>query len=64
MDKVKERLKEIFETTVESGLKYEGSHKNPEYYKGLLTDFNELSHITIEVNECKEESCPVPKNKT
>ena len=32
MDKVKERLKEIFETTVESGLKYEGSHKNPEYY--------------------------------
>lgn len=26
------RLKEIFETTVESGIKYEGSLENPDYY--------------------------------
>lgn len=37
--------------------------KNPEYYKGLLRDFNELSHVTIEVNECKEKPCLVPKIK-
>lgn len=29
---VKTKLKEIFETTVDSGLKYEGSHTSPEYY--------------------------------
>ncbi|NKQ40454.1 MAG: CDF family Co(II)/Ni(II) efflux transporter DmeF [Sulfurovum sp.] len=28
-----------------------------EYYKGLLKSFNKLSHITIEVNECKEAPC-------
>jgi hypothetical protein len=32
MSHVKDRLKEIFETTVESGIKYEGSHTSPEYY--------------------------------
>jgi hypothetical protein len=29
---VSEKLKEIFESTLEDGLKYEGSHKNPEFY--------------------------------
>lgn len=29
---VKTKLKEIFENTVDSGLKYEGSHTSPEYY--------------------------------
>ena len=29
---VKEKLKEIFDTTVDSGLKYEGVHASPEYY--------------------------------
>jgi cation diffusion facilitator family transporter len=29
-----------------------------EYYKGLLADFRELSHVTVEVNVCEEESCP------
>jgi len=29
---VKERLKEIFETTIESGIKYDGSVDKPEYY--------------------------------
>ena len=28
-----------------------------EYYKGLLKSFNKLSHITNEVNECKEAPC-------
>jgi phosphodiesterase/alkaline phosphatase D-like protein len=27
-----ERLKEIFETTIDNGLKYEGNHVTPEYY--------------------------------
>ncbi|MGA1840258.1 MAG: CDF family Co(II)/Ni(II) efflux transporter DmeF [bacterium] len=38
--------------------------KNPEHYKKLLNAFDELSHITIEVNECKEKPCLVPKNGT
>lgn len=32
MSYVRERLKEVFENTIESGLKYEGSAENPEYY--------------------------------
>jgi hypothetical protein len=32
MSRVNDRLKEIFETTIESGIKYEGSHATPEYY--------------------------------
>jgi hypothetical protein len=32
MGHMKERFKEIFENTVEAGLKYEGSHLSPEYY--------------------------------
>ena len=37
---------------------------NPmEHYKNLLRDFHKLSHITIEVQECKETPCiHVPKN--
>ena len=30
--KQRDRLKEIFETTVESGIKYDGSHERVEYY--------------------------------
>lgn len=30
------------------------------YYKKLLCKFKRLSHVTIEVNECREESCKVP----
>ena len=34
-----------------------------EHYKNLLRDFHKLSHITIEVQECKETPCiHVPKN--
>jgi len=32
MNHVIDRLKEVFETTVESGIKYEGSLENPDYY--------------------------------
>ncbi|WDE06648.1 CDF family Co(II)/Ni(II) efflux transporter DmeF [Thalassomonas viridans] len=28
-----------------------------EHYKGLLQEFGKLSHVTIEVNECKEAPC-------
>jgi len=31
--------------------------KPTEYYKELLNEFSELAHITIEVNECKDEDC-------
>ena len=33
--------------------------KSTEHYKRLLTGFHELSHVTIEVNECKEDPCIV-----
>ena len=29
----------------------------PDYYKALLKDFNKLSHITIEINQCTDEQC-------
>jgi len=32
MSHVRKKLKEIFENTVDSGLKYDGSHASPEYY--------------------------------
>lgn len=31
--------------------------RDPEYYKGLLESFEELSHTTIEVNGCPGDSC-------
>jgi cation diffusion facilitator family transporter len=31
--------------------------KPPEHYKKLLNDFNELVHITVEVNRCESEPC-------
>ncbi len=31
--------------------------KKMDYYKGLLSDFKEISHLTIELNICEEESC-------
>jgi hypothetical protein len=32
MSHIKERLKEIFESTLESGIRYEGSIEKPDYY--------------------------------
>ncbi|RJP94453.1 MAG: cation transporter [Desulfobacteraceae bacterium] len=34
--------------------------RNPEYYKKLLSGFTEISHVTVEVNHCREEACMVP----
>ncbi len=34
--------------------------KSTEHYKMLLRNHHKLSHITIEINECKESSCIVP----
>jgi cation diffusion facilitator family transporter len=31
-----------------------------EHYKGLLSHFHKLSHVTIEVNECGNEPCVMP----
>jgi len=31
--------------------------KSTEHYKDLLNKFVKLSHVTIEINECKDESC-------
>jgi len=36
--------------------------KATEHYKRLLSRFHKLSHITIEVNECKEEPCIKPNS--
>jgi len=33
--------------------------KPPDHYKKLLTQFKELAHITIEVNQCESEPCLV-----
>ena len=33
----------------------------PEYYKALLSEFDKLSHITIEINQCTDEQCDVSK---
>jgi cation diffusion facilitator family transporter len=33
--------------------------QNPDHYKELLKGYRELSHVTIEVNHCKEEPCIV-----
>lgn len=29
----------------------------PDHYKSLLSDFDKLSHITIEINQCTDEQC-------
>lgn len=33
-----------------------------EHYKSLLSDFNRLSHVTIEVQECKDKPCIIPEH--
>jgi cation diffusion facilitator family transporter len=38
--------------------------KSAEHYKMLLDNFHKLSHIVVEVNECKEEPCIVPNINT
>jgi len=38
--------------------------KNSDHYKQLLNKFSELSHITIEVNQCFEEPCIIKEADT
>jgi len=33
--------------------------KDPQHYKKLLTDFKNLAHVTVEINQSKDESCLV-----
>jgi cation diffusion facilitator family transporter len=40
------------------------SPKNPEYYKNLLSEFTEITHVTVEVNQCTGESCMVSKERS
>jgi len=32
--------------------------QSSEHYKDLLKDFHKLTHVTVEVNTCKDEACP------
>jgi len=38
--------------------------KTAEHYKGLLNHFHQLSHVTVEVNECTSEPCVIPSSNT
>lgn len=31
--------------------------KDPEHYKGMLKEFHELEHVSIEINPCRDEEC-------
>jgi Co/Zn/Cd efflux system component len=31
--------------------------KTPDHYKKLLADYNEIAHVTVEVNPCDTEPC-------
>jgi len=53
MSYVKERLKEVFENTIESGVKYEGSLKDLEYYNLFVkAASNEQLHKLLGNNLC------------
>jgi hypothetical protein len=36
--------------------------KPPSHYKNLLTGFEDLIHVTVEVNPCESEPCIMPGN--
>jgi Co/Zn/Cd efflux system component len=36
---------------------------SPEHYKNLLSDYDEISHVTIEVNKCDGEPCISPNTQ-
>jgi cation diffusion facilitator family transporter len=40
------------------------SPNTAEHYKKLLDGFHKLSHVAVEVNECKEEPCIAPKTNS
>jgi len=37
--------------------------KSTAYYKKIINDFTEISHLTIEINKCEEEPCNTTNNK-
>jgi hypothetical protein len=63
MSHIKQRLKDIFETTIESGIKYEGSLENPDYY-GLFCKAaaNEQLYKLMGNNLCMF-NCELNKNE-
>jgi len=38
--------------------------KTPDHYKKLLTDYDEITHVTVEVNPCDSEPCLVEPEST
>jgi Co/Zn/Cd efflux system component len=34
--------------------------KSPDHYKNLLADYDEIAHVTVEVNPCDTEPCIAP----
>lgn len=38
--------------------------KSPDHYKNLLLEYDEIVHVTIEVNACEGESCWAVTNPT
>jgi Co/Zn/Cd efflux system component len=34
--------------------------KSPMYYKKLLSAYDEIKHVTVEVNKCESEPCIIP----
>ncbi|MEX1329630.1 MAG: CDF family Co(II)/Ni(II) efflux transporter DmeF [Desulfobacterales bacterium] len=37
--------------------------KSPKYYKNLLSAYDEISHVTVEVNKCESEPCIIPNSQ-
>jgi cation diffusion facilitator family transporter len=37
--------------------------KSPKYYKNLLSAYDEISHVTVEVNKCESEPCIIPDSQ-
>jgi Co/Zn/Cd efflux system component len=38
--------------------------KSPDHYKKLLADYDEIAHVTVEVNPCESEPCIVQPEST
>jgi cation diffusion facilitator family transporter len=36
--------------------------KSPDHYKNLLSAYDEISHVTIEVNQCEGDPCVIPNS--
>ena len=34
--------------------------KSPGYYKNLLSAYDEINHVTVEVNKCEDDPCIIP----